>query len=388
MTFRTPVAAFVLSALAASALWAQAAPPRVAIHDHGPTERLGGPGAPAPVVGLMRITHDITLNTGTVAYGLRYTVGRDPDDPAAAVPGEGYIGMSRPVAANWYAGGFFDLKLNGESIGTRMVEVFAGHASADRGYVDYVFDTPQAVVRLRLVGLAGGDCLYTQVLLEPRVDIEDVSLALRCYPSGFITGPTRRALTAARELTAGERAALDLEDEWWVNYYDSGRGIGAAGDGPCSVLWLPEQTQAATVNVGRYSIDTALQLDPARRDFRFVFFDHTGRTNADVQEDLRARAQGLREELSAFEFADAAVLTWPLAQRQALTRELLAALPEDEERAARYDRWSRELEQHLRQVRDDAPEGAIMAEAEALKIIMEWEQSLPELRLEALLRSI
>ena len=378
----------VLLGLTTSVLWAQAQAPRVGIHDHGPTESLAGPGAPAPVVGLMRLTHDITLNTGVVAYGLRYVVGKDPDDPAAAVPGEGYIGMSRPVAANWYAGGFFDLKLNGQTIGTRMVSVFAGHASGDRGYVDYVFDDPQAIVRVRMVGLAGGDCLHAQVLLEPRVEIEEVSLALRCYPSGFITGPTRYVLTASRDLATGERVSLDLKEEWWLNCYDSTRGQGAAGDGPCSVLWLPDQTQGAMVNVGRYSIDTALRLDPTLRDFRFVFFDHTGRKNTDVQADLRQRAPGLLEELSDFVFADRAVLDWPLAEKQELTRELLAALPEDEQITARYEQWGRELEEQLRQVREGGHNGTIMAEARALKTIMEWEQSLPELRLQALLHSL
>lgn len=389
MTLRTTgLPTVVLLMVMSSVLWAQAQAPRVGIHDHGPTESLAGPGAPAPVVGLMRISHDITLNTGAVAYGLRYTVGRDPADPAAAVPGEGYIGMSRPVAANWYAGGFFDLKLNGQSIGTRMVSVFAGHTSGERGYVDYVFDNPQAVVRVRMVGLAGSDCLHAQVLVEPRVEINEVGLHLRCYPSGFITGPTRRVLTASRTLATGARVALDREDEWWLNCYDTTRGMGAAGDGPCSVLWAPLQTQEAVVSVGSYSVDANLRLEPALRDFRFVFFDHTGRSNADVQADLRERAPGLVQELIEFEFADAAVLDWPLAEKQETTRELLAALPEDEERTARYEQWSRELEEQLKQVRGDGNGGAILAEAGALKIIMDWERSLPDLRLEALLHSL
>lgn len=371
-----------LLGLAASALWAQAAPVKVMVSDHGPTRYVAGPTAPAHVVGLVRLTHDITLNTGRVAYGLRYVVSEDPKDPTIAIPGEGYIGMPQPMDGNWYGGGFFDLKLNGQSIGTRMVEVFAGRATGDRGYVDYVFDTPQAVVRVRFVGLAGGDCLYAQVLLDPRTEIQQVSLSLRCYPSGFVSGQTKHALSAARDLPVGSRASLDLNQEWWLNYYDSSRGNGGADEGSCSVLWVPGQTQEASVTVGAYGTETALQLKPTGRDFRFVFFDHTGRRNDEVQADLKARATGLLQELSGLTFTDSAVLNWSLADKQAQTRELLAALPADKELAARYERWGRELEEQLKQVQES---GKILAEARALATIAAWDRSLPDLRLQALL---
>lgn len=386
MRWRSLVAMAVLLGMAPSVVWAQGAPPKVRIYDHGPTTHVAGPGAPAHVIGLTRLMHDITLNTGSVAYGLRYVVAKDPKDPAAAIPGEGYIGMSKPVDANWYGGGFFDLTLNGKTIGTSMVQVFAGRASGDRGYVDYVFDDPQAIVRLRVVGVAGSDCLYAQALLEPRVDVKEIRVDLRCYPSGFIHGPTRRALTAVRELAGAGRVSLDQGREWWVNYYDTTRGQGAPGDGSCSALWVPEQTREASVSVGTYSVDTALQLKPALRDFRFIFFDHTGRSNADVQADLKERAPRLLQDLTAFVFADSAVLNWVLAEKQEATRKLLVALPDGEKLGARYDEWSRELEAQLPQVRAGGA-GAILAEAKALKTTAEWDRSLPDLRLQALLHS-
>ena len=383
MTLRIVMAVLALHGLTGQALWAQTAAVKARVHDHGPNSYVAGPGAPAHVVGLTRVIHDITLNTGAVAYGLRYVISEDPKDPAAAIPGEGYIGMCKPVDSNWYGGGFFDLKLNGQTVGTRRATVFAGQSSGERAYVDYVFDTPQAVVRVRFVGLPGGDCLFAQVLLEPRVEITEVSVGLRCYPAGYITGPTRRALTAARELSTGKRESLDPGGDWWLNYSDSGRG-----EGGCSAMWLPGQTQEAVVNVGSYSIDTSLKLDPALRDFRFVFFDHTGRNDAQVQADLKARAAGLREELTTFVFADSAVLDWSLAEKQAAVRELLAALPGDAQLAARYDQWSRDLEEQLGKVRSGETEGGIMAEAAALKTITEWDRSLPELRLLALIGTL
>lgn len=366
--------------LVASALWAQAETPQVRVYDHGPTSHIAGPTAPRHVIGLERMMHDITLNTGRMAYGLRYVVSKDPKDPTRAIPGEGYIGMPRPADYNWYGGGFMDLKINGKTIGDRMVQVFGGRSLGDRGYVDYVFDDPQAIVRIRFVGLAGGDCLYTQILLEPKVEIKQLSLALRCYPGGFVNGPSRHALTPTRDLPVG-RATLDLEQEWWLNFYDETR------DGPCSVLWVPSQAEQVSANVGTYGSETAFTLKPMLRDFRFVFFDHTGLKNADVQADLKARAAGLLQELATFQFADSALLSWSLPQKQAETGKLLAQFPDDKALVAQYDQWSRQLETQLKQVREGAAENRIVAEAEALKTIMAWDQSLPDLRLKALLRS-
>lgn len=387
MNYRKLSAGALILALATPVLWAQTPPPQVRIYDHGMTSSVAGPGAPAHVIGLTRLSHDITLNTGKIAYGLRYTVAKDPKDPAAAIPGEGYIGMSKPVDANWYGGGFLDLKLNGETIGNRMVQVFAGRAMGDRGYVDYVFDTPQAIVRLRFVGLVGSDGLYTQVLVEPKVELKQISVALRCYPAGFINGPSRQVLTPTRDLLSGTRSSLNLEQEWWLSYFDITRGLGDPVNGPCAVMWVPSQMQEAVVNVGGYSVDTVLQLKPNLRDFRFIFFDHTGRTNTEVQAELRERAPQLLQELATLDFADASVLNWSLAEKLAETRKLLAGLPEGSKQLPRYEQWGRELEEQIKQVKGSGQTGAILAEAKALKTIMNWDQSLPELRLQALLNS-
>lgn len=385
MSYRKLITGAMMLALATPALWAQTPPPQVRIYDHGMQSSLGGPGAPAHVIGLTRLSHDITLNTGKVAYGLRYTVAKDPKDPAAAIPGEGYVGMSNPVNANWYGGGFFDLKLDGQTIGNHMVQTFAGRAMGDRGYVDYVFNTPQAIVRLRFVGLAGSDGLYTQVLLEPKVELKQITLALRCYPAGFINGASRQALTPTRDLLHSARESLNLEQEWWLNYFDTTRGLGDPADGSCSVLWAPSQMQEAIVNVGGYSIDTALQLKPSLHDFRFIFFDHTGRKNTEVQAELKERAPQLLHELATLNFVDSSVLNWSLADTLAETRKLLAVLPEGSKQLPRYEQWGRDLEEQIKQVQSGSQAGAIMAEAKALKTIVDWEQSLPELRLKALL---
>lgn len=374
------------------AVLAQTAAPRVLITDRPAQTSIAGPGAPKHVIGLERYNHEMLLDTGVKEYGLCYTVARDKTRPGLAIPGEGYIGMPHPTGANWYAGGFFDLQINGESIGSIPLHSLTGRSVGDRGYLDFVFDTPAAVVRLRFVGLAGRDALYTQLLLEPKVEIKALRVNLRCYPSGFINNGDRHVLTPTRDLAQGEKADLDLATEYWLLYYDKLYDEGytsptARGEGPCAVLWPGTQAAGVSFTVGGYGIDTNLVLKPQLRDFRFVFFDFKGLKNEAAQTALQQRGAGLLQELTTFTFTDTTVANWPLARKQEELQQALARVPEEKELVAQYTAWSKALEEQLRLIQIGAG-GAIMAEANAATTIADWERGLPELRLKALLREI
>jgi len=356
-------------------------PPQVVVTESGTL----GPGAPR---------RTIVLDTTARTYALRYRVDLDPDNPQAAVPHEGYIGMPRPSDHNWYAGGFFDLRLNGQSVGTTLIHSLSGRSSGGssggRGTADFVFDTPLAVVRIRFIALAGGDCVYAQVLLEPKQKITSVTVGTRCYPSGYINDSDRHVRTAMQNFAQGERAELNVADEWWTLYYDSVYDAGhfgqgpfgtlRTGGGPCAMLWLPSQTQSVTFTVGSYAVHTGLGLKPTLRDFRFVFLDYTGTKNEAANSDLHARGQTLIEELAALSFADPSLTNWPLQQKQAKMRQVLASVAKDEEAAAQYERWGRELADQLKLARSGAA-GAIIAEADAAQIIDQWERGLHVLKL-------
>ncbi len=392
--FRTPRRLLTLACAWAAALWTTAAGAagKVVVTDFGAHTSTAGPTAPKHIIGLPRTFHTIVIDTGARRYGLQYVVAHDKKRPGVAIPGEGYIGMPKPSNQNWYAGGFFDLQINGHTIGTTPVHAFLGRSNGSRGRVDYVFDTTWAVVRIRFVGLAGDDALYCQALLEPKTPIRALRLALRCYPSAYVSKADRHVLTPVRDLAQGRRAALDLKREWWLLYYDrifdAGYRAGSrTGAGPCAVLWPRGQAKNARVDVGSYGVTTILNLDPGRRDFRFVFFDYRGVKNAAAIAALRGRAAALERALTAFSFADASVARWPFESKRAEAQKLLAALPGEKEAAARYRRWAEQLAAQLPLVRSGAP-GAILAEATAASIIQQWDRGLAELKLKALLGKI
>lgn len=375
-----------------SSAFTQDDPARVIVFDRGVTSRTIGPGAPAHIIGLTGLEHMVDLDTGKTTYTLRYGACLDAKDPKAAIPGEGYVGMTAPSTCNWYHGGFFDLEINGQSIGKTLIHSLTVRSIADRGFADFVFDTPMAVVRLRFVAQAEGDCLYAQTLLEPKEEIKSVRLVTRCYPSAFVSNSDRHVLTPTRDLKQGEKADLALATEWWTLYYDSVYDAGYLGPtykgaGPCAMLWAAGQTETAGFTVGSYGIDTVFTLKPAQRDFRFVFFDYTGTSNADATASLRARGTDLLKELGTFQFTDPSLAHWDFAKKQAELQKMLAAVPEDKTSAAKYEAWTQQLAEQMKLIQTSGV-GSIMAEAEAAKTIGEWEKALPELKLAALLREI
>jgi len=375
----------------ASAL-AEPPSPQVLVTDYGVRSSIAGPGAPRHIIGLRRIDHVIVMDTGVKEYGLRYGVAHDDKRPGVAIPGEGYIGMSLPANCNWYAGGFFDLQINGRSIGSVPIHSLVGRSLGNRGCVDFLFDTPLSLVRIRFVTLAGSDALYCQALLEPKVEIKSLLVLVRCYPSAYVSTADRHVLTPTRDLAQGERAELDLATESWLLYYDRIFDAGhvspsRTGVGPCSILWPGSQADKVGLTVGGYGTDTAMELKPQLRDFRFVFFDYKGTKNETAMADLRQRAGGLLHELAAFSFTDQGIANWPLAQKQQQIARVLAGMPGEQETAARYRKWATELAGQLKLVQSGAA-GAVMAEAEAARIIREWEKGLPELRLRVLLEEI
>jgi hypothetical protein len=198
--------------------------------------------------------------------------------------------------------------------------------------------------------------------------------------------------TATREFAQGERANLDIEDEWWTLYYDRIYDAGyigttRSGVGPCAMLWVPRQTEKAGFTVGSYGIETLFDLDPTLREFRFIFFDYAGTKNEAAKADLRGRSRALLEELTTLAFTDPSVANWPLSQKQAEIQRVLASVPEDKDAAAQYISWGRELAAQLKMILSGSS-GAIMAEANAARIIGQWERGLPALKLKALLNEI
>ena len=377
------------AAVALSTAFAQSSPPQVLVTDYGTHTSIARPGAPRHIVGLKRLDHRIVMDTGVREYGVRYLIAHDDKRPGVGIIGEGYIGMPQPADCNWYGGGFFDLQINGKTIGTTPIHSLTAHRAGNRGQVDFVFDTALSVVRIRFVTIADSDVLYCQALLEPKTEIKSLRVTLKCYPSAYITHFHRRVLTPVRDIAQGERVDLDLAREWWLLYYDRVVDAGHAsatrtGVGPCSVLWPGSQATKVAFTVGGYGTRTAMDLKPQRRDFRFIFFDYAGTKNATAIADLRKRADGLLRELPTFPFTDQAIAKWPLAHKQRQIAQMLAKMP-DEQAAAQYREWAAKLGKLLKLVQSRAA-GAIMAEAAVAGIIQQWDKGLPELRLKALLR--
>jgi hypothetical protein len=358
--------------------------------DHGRTERMVEANAREDLRGRTQIEHQMDLDTGRVVYGLRYYAyaGKEPSD---LVYGEGYIGMPEPAKCNWYYGGFLDLQIDGRSIGNAPMRGMSGVGGDAWGRIDMVFETTQAMVRVRFAARTGDDALLAQVRLEPKQKIASLRLILRCYPSAFSQETRRYVMTPVRELEQGKTVTLDGDREPWVFCADKllDAGIHVAphtGAGGCAALWATGQTVRASVGVGIYSIETRLDLDPAQRDFRFALFDFKGRKNAEAEASLRRRAADLQRELAADPFLDPRLGGWNPAARRAALARMTAGLPDAAAELKRFEAIAARMEALLKQ---RAAQGLdILAEAEAAALTDEWTSALPALRLRSLLNGI
>ncbi|MFW6108206.1 MAG: hypothetical protein ACOC8D_00180 [bacterium] len=336
--------------------------------------------------GQQRAEQPFDFHLGPARYRIRYLAFLDPQRPDRAFPSEGYLGMPRPSSCNWYHGGFLFVRVNGQDIGRARRARACVAETGQRAIADLVWDAAPAVVRVRFVGLAGDDKLLCEIALEPKAEVDDLRLRLRCYPSFFTAWHDRdghrRVATPAATLDQGKRVELPAADHRWAVYYDTvfdpARG---EGDGPCAALWLPDAVRAVRFRVGSYPVDTELLCRPGARSIRLAFWDLRGQANAAVLQRVRREAERWANQLREVDLTPAAVRAFePEAELARLDRLTRSAEVRKQlgERAEAYRRRIRALGEV-----EGVP--GILAQADLLDLLADYREFLWELRLAALL---
>jgi len=343
--------------------------------------------------GYQHLSKDVRVDTGACAYALRYCVSVPPDRQDRVEPVEGYIGMPGPSSENWYHSGFLFLDLNGRDLGTTPLESMRVTETGRRAIVDYVWDAPEARVRVRFLARAGDTKLFTEIAWEPKVALQSVRLRLTCYPSFFTAWHRREGnrtvQTPAHTFHQGETADLDPQQDWWLVYYDTvfdpARG---EGRGPCALLFRPEEIAGGQVKVGSYPVHTTLTVRPEVRWVHLLFWDFTGRDNETALAQMRRYAEENRRQLAACDFLNRRVREFDLSAARAEVEELLSAAAGTEKFAEQLGGLHRRLGELLSALRPPSPEkgpSPIRAEEEFLRRLAEREELLWELKFHVLL---
>lgn len=376
-------------ALGSVALRAESALPLpVSVRESGPTYRTG-----------WREGHrdhkwedrSIALDSGTVLYTLKYTACVDPSHPGFRALEEGYIGMPTPCAANWYHSGFFFVQVNGKEVGEFPLVDMRVTERGNRGACHLVWETPEARVRVQFLVSGGSERLLSQVTCVPVTGraVESLELKFTCYPSFFTSHHRRqgdRTLITPR-LEAHEVSTTPLEpaaDTYLLyqdNVFDVAKG---EGDGPCAMLFLPDQIASGAVQLSTYPVQTLLKAAPGVLRVRFAFWDFHNRTNAEAAAFLKENGAAAREELRQSEFRPALLVAFDPAAARAELQGLLTAAVED---GLRLKAAAEELLARLTDLRRRADADDWTAEAEFASTFADYEACRWKLRIYALLNS-
>lgn len=215
--------------------------------------------------------------------------------------GGGRIGIAEPTIVNWYQSEMLDLYINGTRLdllpeNNETLEMLSGR----RGMAVFSWEDERVRAAFSFVLLAGQDRLLLEIALEPKVEITDISLRLRNFPSGTNREPIHVLHTPVRTLDIHGRHDLDPLLDNGVFYADEALDVATnpAAQGPCALAFDGAEVTSAHVTTGEYGINTSLRYEPTARRLRLALWEFPARSNADALEHFRATLPDALESLA------------------------------------------------------------------------------------------
>ncbi len=332
---------------------------------------------------------DFSLDNGLIRYSFAYSGCVHPSHGEKRPSSEGNFGMPSPTRANFYAGGFIGVIINGEDAVTYRVVDMRVLEEGERGSIQAIFAHPDAEVGLRLMLLPGGNHVLALVRWVPRAGavIESVQVKLTTFPSYFTSFNNRQGERHCRTPRTDRQEVGTLEivpgEDAYLYYYDAIFDVAKGeGDGPCATLLGPEGVIGGEVAINAYPVVSHISFDPAAGEARLAFYDFKGLTNAEAQAYLDEHWQTDQAELAQIDFRPAAARTFDLTAFEQEVRGLLAAAADDGEALAPQ---VEELLGKLEAAQAEAAAGDWQAEASLSGLLRDSQALLWKLRIFALL---
>jgi len=239
-----------------------------------------------------------------ITYTLQHWACYDKSHAPEAIALEGQIGMMGPDSANWYFNGFFNFSVGryqGRNFAQRRI---CALDTGERGLSEFLWELPNAWVRVRFIVVPGQEPLYCSIMQAPKGDkVDTLKVQLACYPSCYAKNGSRVCLTPTRAIKAPAKAALDPAHESSIIFYDeqNDQGVGRAVGG-CGGLVLADGVARSELNVTPYGCHWELWAKPGGKEMRFAFWSGLKKKNADLIPYLRERFPIARERLAALDF--------------------------------------------------------------------------------------
>ncbi len=279
--------------------------------------------------------HNLTIDSGAQSYMFAMSGCMDPSHGDQHPSSEGTFGMPTPTRANWYAGGFLQVLVNGVNATLYQTERTRVLETGDRGSFQTIWAHPDAEVGIRLLMLPGGNHVLVDLAWTPTTEgaIETLALSMTCYPSYFTTANQRVGDRHCQTPGADESEPNTLElipaEDTWLYYYDTVFDVERGeGDGPCALLMDNSVVDNGKVHIGGYAVRTVLNLKPEAGRMRLGLYDFAGLTNAQAHKYLTEHADADLAELLSVDFRPLPVQQLDVA---ALTEEVTGLLADARE---------------------------------------------------------
>jgi hypothetical protein len=244
------------------------------------------------------------LRSEPMSYGLQHWACYHESHAPEAIALEGQIGMTSPGGGNWYHNGFFNFAVGeaeGRNFAIRRVRALD---SGERASCEFVWELPQAWVRVVFLVVPGQFPLFCSIREYPKGnEAAALKVRLACYPGGYFRDGSRVALTARQEIKVGKVADLDPRAEPWLILYDERYDKDVEGSvGGCGGLALPEPVAKSTVETGSYGCWWRIEAKEGEKELRFAFWSGLGMKNEELIPHLKSQFAAAEKELETLDF--------------------------------------------------------------------------------------
>lgn len=321
------------------------------------------------------------LHSEPVSYTLQHWACYDKSHAPQAIALEGQIGMLSPGGGNWYQNGFFNFALDDTLGRNYAVKAVRAVDSGERASVEFVWELPQAWVRVRFLVVPGKDPLFCSLRQYPKTDhVPRLKASLVCYPSGYFHRGDRAAVTPLRTLSVGARVDLSPTDEWSLILYDRKYDLGVDGGiGGCGAITVPAPVGRAKLELGSYGCTWTVEGRPGAKELRFAFWAGLKKKNTDLVPSLTNRFPATLRDLRQLDFRPLRFRQDHVARIKAEFERLQRETPGSRPEAAAFRATLAALDRLRDRVTGPAPD--LQAEDDYLATLKRLENLLWQLRM-------
>ncbi len=238
----------------------------------------------------------IYLENPEVAFNLPWAVLKDKDGNirSTGIPSAG-LGMRGPSRLNWIQSGFFNLTINGISLGNVIPQFKAVFLQGNNQGVEGKWELPDADVRIVFSITPESGLLMDGTVVPHCKRPHIMEMKLIAIPAGPGSSNKwkkhemdKHMMSSERTLGPGALPYVHLNKEYWFLFYDklndyphAFKGV-RPSEGPCAFVMEPENVQWMHINNGTRLMFATILYQKGTTRFRYVFFDLNKTKNADA----------------------------------------------------------------------------------------------------------